>query len=848
MSKQRLDLPVLLPAVPDERDACVTRLLSALNAEPAVAEAHLVAGDPPQVCLHYDADRISLTKLEALARRAGAEITERYRHLLIDVTGVRHQRHARQLGERLSKHAGILEAVVSGAGVARVEYDAHALDEAAVRLAIAELGLDLPGNGLSPKPAKAATPAPAHGEVGHVHTEAEAGEKPGSGGAHNHEHGGIFGENTELYFAILSGVFWLAGLLVRFGESLSPYLSIGLFAVAILLGGYFILIEAIETIRQGKFEIDFLMLVAAGGACALGEFQEAALLLFLFSLGHALEAYAMGRARKSIAALSDLAPPTALVRRGGETTEVGVAELKIGDVIVVKPNSKIAADGVVVAGTSAVDQAPITGESVPVDKRPVADAAGEVDLNGLAPEHRAFAGTINGSSPLEIRVLKLAGESTLARLVTLVKEAETQASPTQQLTDKFERYFVPAVIGLVVLLLFAFLVLDEPFSASFYRAMAVLVAASPCALAISTPSAVLAGVARAARMGVLIKGGRPLEDLGGITALAFDKTGTLTEGKPRLTEVILAAGVTERELLRVAVAVEELSDHPLAAAIVEGGKARFGESEHPRKQSQVAGTRSDLPEASGLEALTARGVKATVEGQVVHIGNRRLFEELTGAAVPAELDARMAELERSGQTAMIVHRGEAYLGVIAVMDVARPEAKATLAALKKLGVERMIMLTGDHQKVADAVAADLGITDPLGSLLPEDKVAAIERLRGEHGGVAMVGDGVNDAPAMARSTVGIAMGAAGSDVALETADIALMADRLDNLPFAIGLSRQAKSIIRQNLVMSLGMVAILIPLTLLGIADIGPAVIAHEGSTLVVVANALRLLAYKSPA
>ncbi len=472
-----------------------------------------------------------------------------------------------------------------------------------------------------------------------------------------------------------------------------------LFVIAILLGGYFILIEAIQTIRQGKFEIDFLMLVAAAGACALGEFQEAALLLFLFSIGHALENYAMGRARKSIEALSDLAPPTALVKRNGTTTEIGVEELALGDLIVVRPNSKIAADGVIVSGTSAVDQAPITGESVPVDKIPVSDPEAEVDLDNLSAEHRAFAGTINGSSPLEIRVLKLAKDSTLSRLVTLVKEAETQQSPTQQLTDKFERYFVPAVIGLVFLLLFAFLVIDEPFSKSFYRAMAVLVAASPCALAISTPSAVLAGIARAARQGVLIKGGRPLEDLGGITALAFDKTGTLTEGKPRLTEVIPSGEVTESELLTVAIAVEELSDHPLAAAIVEGGKERLGNA-------------TTIPTAENLEALTARGVKATVTGQTVHIGNRRLFRELTGTEIPTGIDQQMGELESTGNTAMIVHRGDNYLGIIAVMDVARPEAKATLAALKEIGIKKMVMLTGDHQKVADAVAADIGITDP----------------------------------------------------------------------------------------------------------------------------------------
>ncbi len=654
-------------------------------------------------------------------------------------------------------------------------------------------------------------------------------------GPHAHDHGGIFGANTELYFSILSGVFWLSGLIVSWRELGPDWLAIALFSVAIFLGGYFILIEAFETIRAGKFEIDFLMLVAAGGAVALGRWQEAALLLFLFSLGHALEAYAMGRARKSIAALSDLAPATARVKRGGETAEVPVEELVIGDTIVVLPNSKIAADGVITRGTSAVDQAPITGESVPVDKRPLADADEEntaVDLTRLAEEHRAYAGTINGGSPLEIRVLRLAADSTLSKLVTMVQAAETKASPTQAFTKRFERIFVPAVLILVTLLMFAFLVLDESFGESFYRAMAVLVAASPCALAISTPSAVLAGVARAARQGVLIKGGGPLEDLGRLDAIAFDKTGTLTEGRPKLKSVVPQPGIPEADLLATAIAVERLSDHPLAGAIVDGGTERLGEG-------------ATIPEAHDLEALTARGVKATVDGERVHIGNRRLFEELTGADVPADITERMVELEAEGQTTMIVHRGERYLGILAVMDVARANAKPTLDALRRLGIERMVMLTGDNQRVADAVAREIGITDPLGGLLPEDKVAAIERLRGEGQGVAMIGDGVNDAPAMARSTVGIAMGAAGSDVALETADIALMADSLENLPFAIGLSRKARAIIKQNLWISLGMVAILIPLTLLGIAEIGPAVIAHEGSTLVVVANALRLLAYE---
>ena len=807
MKKLQIEIPILLPEIPNEKDQCVERLVQALKAEKGIDDVHTKEGTPAKVCIHYDPAIISLKKVKTIAKQSGASLTHRFQHLLLEVNGVRHQRHARDLSEIILKTKGIIEAAVSATEVLRLEWDTEVIKKATVKSAIEKTGLKI-----QKEPSQK-----------HEHKE---------GDGNDHAHGGFLGENTELYFAIGSGVFWLTGLILSFQSGISETLTTGLFVVALILGGYFTLLEAIETIRKGKFEIDFLMLVAAAGAAALGKWEEAALLLFLFSLGHSLEKYAMNKARKSIAALSDLAPPTALVKRNGETIEVGIEELELGDTIVVKPNSKIAADGVVISGNSAVNQAPITGESVPVEKYPVVNPDTINDLQNLSAENRAFAGTINGSAALEIKVLKLAKDSTLSRLVELVKEAETQKSPTQQLTDKFERYFVPAVLILVFLLLFAFLVIDETFADSFYRAMAVLVAASPCALAISTPSAVLAGVARAARQGVLIKGGRPLEDLGGLTAVAFDKTGTLTEGKPKLTNAIPFGDSTKEQLLTVAVAVEELSDHPLAGAIVKGGKEELGDI--------------NIPDAQNLEALTARGIKAKLENKTVHIGNRRLFKELTGNEVPTELDQQMVKLEAEGHTAMIVHQDNQYLGIISVMDVARPESKSTLAALKKIGIKRMIMLTGDNQKVADAVAKTIGITDPMGSLLPEDKVAAIEKLKAEEGKVAMVGDGVNDAPAMAKSTVGIAMGAAGSDVALETADIALMADKLENLPFAIGLSRKAKSIIKQNLWISLGMVAILIPLTLTGIADIGIAVIAHEGSTLVVVGNALRLLAYKN--
>ena len=818
MKKLKLDIPLLLPEIPDEKDACVGRLISILEEKEGIEKAHIKDGDPPLLCIHYDPGRLPLEKVKSIARQSGAELTGRFRHLLLDVQGIRHQRHARQVGESLQNQPGIVEAVASAAGTLRIEFDTQQTDREKVEAAIRKAGL------------KIAQKAPAQK---HVHKEGEK-HVHGEGEEEGHAHGGIFGENTELIFSLISGALLGIGFGLSFVEGLPGWASLACYVGAYFFGGFFTAKEAFETIRRGGFEIDFLMLVAAGGAAILGEWAEGAFLLFLFSLGHALEHFAMEKARKSIAALSDLAPPTALVKRNGETVEVGIEELKIGDTIVVKPNTKIAADGVVVKGESAVNQAPITGESVPVDKFPAANPDKEFkDLNAVPAQHRAFAGAINGAGVLEIKVLKEAKDSTLSRLIKLVKEAETQKSPTQLFTDRFEKWFVPAVLVLVVLLCFAFLVLDEPFSQSFYRAMAVLVAASPCALAISTPSAVLAGVARAARAGVLIKGGAPLEDLGQLTAIAFDKTGTLTEGKPKFTGAVPFGETSKEELLKVALAVEATSDHPLAAAIVEGAKKELGSQK--------------VPEAHDLQAITGRGVKASYEGETVHIGNRELFEELTNQPVPAGISQKMEELENEGHTAMIVHRNDRYLGIISVMDVARPEAKAMLAQLKKAGIRRMIMLTGDHQRVADAVATSIGITDPLGNLMPEDKVTAIERLRQEEGKVAMVGDGVNDALALAKSTVGIAMGAAGSDVALETADIALMGDKLEALPFAIGLSRKARGIIRQNLWISLGMVAVLIPLTILGIAEIGPAVVAHEGSTLVVVANALRLLGYKKP-
>ena len=834
MEKLQLKIPVILPQVPNEKDSCVERLIQKLQAKEGIEKVHIAdanGDDVPQLCFHYDPDIISIDRIQSLAESTGAEITEKYGHLLIEVKGIRHTRQARSIEKSLLTINGVLEVSVSGSGMVRLEFDKKQTNFDEISKQIEKENLQIQRSASNEndytKASKKQERSKKEDTKEQTSTEGETHDE-----GEEHAHGGIFGKNTELIFSIICGALLGIGFGLSYVESIPDWVSLTLYIGAYFFGGFFTAKEAVQTVAKGGFEIDFLMLVAAIGAAILGEWAEGALLLFLFSLGHALEHYAMEKARKSIAALADLAPKTALLKKDGKTEEVGIEELSIGDIIVVKPNSKISADGVVVNGKSSVNQAPITGESVPVDKIPVEDTSRDYSADDdINDENRVFAGTINGNNTLEIKVIKEAKDSTLSRLVKLVNEAQTQKSPTQLLTDKFEKYFVPSVLILVGILLFAFLVIDEPFSASFYRAMAVLVAASPCALAISTPSAVLSGVARAARGGVLIKGGRPLEDLGELTALAFDKTGTLTEGKPKLTQVVPLGDIEENELIKIAVAVENLSDHPLAKAVVRDGKER------------LEGT--SIPDATDLEAVLGKGIKASLGKDKIYIGNLDLYEDLDEAKPSEEISNKVKELEGGGNTTMLIRRNKEYIGIIALMDTPREAAKETLKKLKEIGIKRMIMLTGDNQKVADAVAKEIGLTDAWGSLLPEEKVDAIKKLKEQESKVAMVGDGVNDAPAMANSTVGIAMGAAGSDVALETADIALMADKLETLPFAIGLSRKAKTIIKQNLWVSLGIVALLIPSTIMGWANIGIAVVIHEGSTLLVVFNALRLLAYK---
>ncbi|WP_435527784.1 heavy metal translocating P-type ATPase [Microbacterium aurantiacum] len=648
--------------------------------------------------------------------------------------------------------------------------------------------------------------------------------------AREHAHGSA---RWELWFAIASGVTYAAGMITEFALGI-PLLGLPLafFLATYFFGGFFTFRSAIASTLRGKFEVDFLMLVAAIGAALIGKWAEGAVLLFLFSLGHALEEYALSRASKSIEALADLAPRTALVRRdGGEPVEVPVEQIAVADIIVIRPNSRIPSDGFVISGVSAVDQSAVTGESIPVEKEPVTDPERAMrTVDTLPAANRVFAGTVNGSGVLEVEVTATAADSTLSKVVELVRTADQATSPTQQFIDRFQRWYVPAVIlGVAATLLVAMFAFGQQFPDAFYLSMTVLVAASPCALAIATPAAVLAGVARAARAGVLVKGGAPLETLGRVKAMAFDKTGTLTWGLPRVTSLTPVDGNDGALLIPTLVAVESLSDHPLATAIVRDLTDRV--------------PASDRVDATDLNAVVGRGVRATIGGETVEVGNLRMFDEQQ-LTLPAALNAAYEQARDSGQTLMIVRRGDRFLGLVGVMDASRAESAQVLTALRGANVGQLVMISGDNQRVADAVGREVGVDTAIGELLPEDKVAEITRLAQTHRPIAMVGDGVNDAPAMARADIGIAMGAAGSTVALETCDIALMSDDLGRVPFAVRLSRATSRIIRQNLIASLAVVVFLIIATFVGL-NIGAVVLIHEGSTLIVVGNALRLLAFE---
>lgn len=587
---------------------------------------------------------------------------------------------------------------------------------------------------------------------------------------------------------------------------------VAIYAAAYATGGLIAARAAITDLATRTVNVDLLMVLAAIGAATIDAWAEGAVLLALFATSNALEHHALERTRTAVRSLMELSPDQATVLDDEDERIVPIENLAIGMTILIRPGEKVAADAEVIDGSSSVDQSAITGESIPVT-REVGDAL--------------FAGTVNGSGALQARVSRLSSESTLARIVRLVEDAQAQKSPAERFTDAFEGPYAVGVIVASFLVAVVPILLGADRGDAFYRAMTLLVVASPCALVISTPAATLSAIANAARNGILVKGGTYLDGIGGITTVAFDKTGTLTYGRPALTDLHATGAMPEGELLRRVASAERLSEHPIASALVASASAKG----------------MPLLTADSFAARPGRGITARVEGEAIAVGNAALFGDL-GISVPDDAQRRLESLQAEGRTAMLAGNDREILGVIAVADVVRPEAAPVVSALKRLGVRRTVMLTGDNDLVAQAIARATGIDEVRSELLPEAKLDAITALQRD-GRVLMVGDGVNDAPALATADLGVAMGVGGTDVALETADIVLMGDDLGRLPFAMGLSRKMRNIIRINIGFSLAVITVLVLSTLSIGIPLPIGVVGHEGSTIVVVLNGLRLLAYR---
>ncbi|MBN1837818.1 MAG: cadmium-translocating P-type ATPase [Spirochaetales bacterium] len=860
-----LALTALLPGGGGCRH-CVSRLEDRLARLDGVQRA-LYAPGSGLLTVRFDAQRLPEERLRAEAARLGRELQERFHHEVLRLQGLDCADCAPTIERLLSRKDGVLEAAVSfPGGTLQVEYDASRIRLEQIEREVQRLGYGISGGHPEHRHTSVyvipemdcdeeiALIRKAVGAlegvedlefnlvsqrltVTHSITEdaieqalREVRMTPLREGQPS-EQGAGPGQRRQrrlrLILTATSGALIAAAVVLGFLGA-PPWVSTAAYVAAMAGGGWLVARKAFFALRARSLDINVLMTLAVIGAAAIGEWLEGATVIFLFSVANLLESYSMERARRSIRNLMDLSPPTARVRRAGvdaPTSEVVVAveEVEVGELLLVRPGERIPLDGTVTAGFSAVNQAPITGESLPAEK---------------GPGDQVFGGTINGEGYLEARVTRRSRDTTLARIIHSVEEAQSRKAPSQSFVDRFARWYTPAVVAAAAVLALApplVLGILSPGAAPaglwgpwVYRGLVLLVVACPCALVISTPVTIVSGLARAARDGVLVKGGVHLEALGRIPAYAFDKTGTLTVGRPEVVRVVALEGRTEAEVLAVAASVESRSEHPLARAV-----------EACAREQSVA-----YPEPTEFTALPGRGATALVQGQRYFLGNHRLFEE-RGWCTPA-LEKLLESVESAGSTAVIVGREMQVLGVLAVADQPRPEARAAVEELRGLGVRRMVMLTGDNQTTARAIAVQAGLHEYRAELLPADKVAVVQGLVREHGSAAMIGDGVNDAPALAAATVGIALGAAGTDAALETADVALMADDLSRLGFAVRLSRKVLRIVRQNIWFALALKAVFIALTPFGLTTLWMAVLADMGASLIVIVNGLRALRLES--
>lgn len=594
------------------------------------------------------------------------------------------------------------------------------------------------------------------------------------------------------------------------GEALGlpDWLHLTFDIVAYAAGGLFGAKTAIESLLKRRIDVDLLMILAALGAALIDQWHEGAILLFLFSLSNVLQDYAIGRSRQAIKGLLKLYPEQAKVRRGGGVEIVKASQIKIGEIVLIEPGERIPVDGIIRSGRSAVDQSPITGESMPVEKQ-----AGD----------SIFAGTLNQQGVLDVEATQKASNTTLSRIIKMVEEAQDTKAPTERFLEKFEQIYATLIIVSVLLFIFVppALGMVSDFDAHFYLAMVLMTVASPCALIISTPAAFISAIASGARSGVLFKGGAYIEQMAAIKAVAFDKTGTLTMGKPAVTDIVPAEHVSEDELLRVSASVEVRSEHPLAKAVAKAAQARG----------------LSLSEVSEFENVPGRGVSAVVDHHIVNLGSPSFL--LQNGNFPERLKEARIRLESEGKTVMLVQRDGQWLGLIALADQLRPEARQVIANLRKNGIQRVAMLTGDNPLVAQNIAKQLGIDAVYAGLMPEDKVTVIKEIESQIGPVAMIGDGVNDAPALATASIGIAMGAAGTDVALETADLVLMGDKLELIAYAIKLSKKARRVVWQNIAFSIAVIVLLLISAFAVHLPLPLGVMGHEGSTVIVVLNGL---------
>jgi Zn2+/Cd2+-exporting ATPase len=614
----------------------------------------------------------------------------------------------------------------------------------------------------------------------------------------------------------ISGVFTLLGLLAHWAHFAPESVTIALFLAAIISGGWFIALKAVAAARRLAPDMNLLMTIAVLGAAGIGEWSEGAAVAFLFALSELLESFSVARARLAIQSLLKLAPQTAMLKDGDRFDEVPVEKVHVGNIIAVKSGARVPLDGAVVNGNSSVDQAPITGESMPVEKK---------------QGDQVFAGTINGEGSLEVRVSKNYSDTTLSKIIHLVEEAQSQKAHSQRFVDVFAKYYTPLVMVLAALVfLLPPMVSGAPWGVWFYRALVLLVIACPCALVISTPVSIVSGLTAMARRGVLIKGGVFLEAIGKLKALAVDKTGTITEGRPQVTRIVPVNGTDEVKIVRIAAAIDTHSDHPLSLAVV--------------KYAEERGV--DFPRSENYQARIGRGAEGEVDGHHYFVGNHRFAHEL--AVCSDAIEKVLADIEEQGQSVVVVgHKqhadcGGEVLGIIAVGDTIRANASDAIRSLHATGVQKVVMLSGDNQRTVNAIAEQAGIDEAYGDLLPDQKIEHVRKLLAVYGHVGMIGDGVNDAPAMAVATIGIAMGAAGTDTAIETADIALMKDDLNKVAEAVHLGRQTLRIIRNNIIFALAIKAVFLVLALFGYTSLWFAILADTGATLLVILNALRLL------